>query len=196
MQNSISDVAICATALLELGARPINDFDEESENARLCSNLYPWVRDEMLREHPWNFAKRRVLISRDKESPQFGYANQFTLPSDFIRLIEVNDTPFITGIGWPPGYQLENGKILSNETQLRLRYVYANYVPTTWDSSFNRLMIAAMKKALAYAITRDQAAAANATQEWAIALKQAKTINGVECPPQEIIGSTFLASRY
>lgn len=196
MDAKASDVALCATALLELGARPINSFDEESENARLCSNLYPWVRDEMLREHTWNFAKTRAVLSADTAAPLFGYQNQFTLPADFIRLLEVNGQSAVTGIGWPAGYQIENGKILSNDKELHLRYIYANYTVGQWDASFLRLIITAMKRALAYAVTRDPAAVSSAVNEWAVALKQAKVINGVETPPQEIMGSTFYASRF
>lgn len=196
MSNQISDVTICATALLELGLRPINDFGEDNEAARLCSSLYPTVRDEALREHTWNFAKKRAKVGPDRDKPAFGYANQFTLPGDYIRLISVNDAPFVSGVGLPPGYSLESGKILSDHKILDVRYVYANYEPLTWDASFVRLVICAMKRYLAFPLLRSDAAAQREAQSWAIALKQAKTINGVEIPPQEIAGETFLASRY
>jgi hypothetical protein len=38
-----SSISICSNALLALGAHPINSFDEASEHARLCSNIYPTV---------------------------------------------------------------------------------------------------------------------------------------------------------
>jgi hypothetical protein len=36
-----SSISICSNALLALGAHPINDFDEDTDHARLCANLYP-----------------------------------------------------------------------------------------------------------------------------------------------------------
>lgn len=36
-----SSISICSNALLALGAHPINSFGENSEHARLCSNIYP-----------------------------------------------------------------------------------------------------------------------------------------------------------
>lgn len=196
MDNTATDISICTTALLELGSRPINSFVEDNEPARLCSNLYPYVRDEMLRQHPWNFAKKRRLLGPDNASPAFGYTNQFTIPSDFIRLLEVNEQTLLDGVSWPVGYAYENGKILANVNQLRMRYIYANHIPGTWDSSFIRLMVCAMKKALAYAITRDQAAVSAAMQEWALALQTAKTVNGIEIPAQTLAGDAFMGARF
>lgn len=196
MNVTLSDILICSTALLELGSRPINSFDEDSEGARLCSNLYGPVRDEMLRAHPWGFAKKRVRLLPLADKPAFGYANMFLLPADFIRLIEINGLHEIAGVGFPPGYAVENGKILSNDNAINLRYVFRNQNPAQYDSAFIRAMVLAMKKTLAYSITRDHAAVTNATQEWALALRQAKQVNGMEIPPQTLDGNSFMESRY
>ncbi|MCK7435902.1 hypothetical protein [Enterobacter bugandensis] len=196
MNVTLNDVLICSTALLELGSRPINSFDEDNEGARLCSNLYGNVRDEQLRQHPWNFAKKRVTLVPVKDTPAFGYANAFQLPSDFIRLLEINGLREENGIGFPPGYALEQGKILANVDKINLRYVFRNASPNEWDSGFVRVVILAMKKSLAYAITRDAAAVANANQEWAMALRAAKQANGMEVPAQQLEGNAFIEARY
>lgn len=196
MNITISDILICSTALLELGSRPINSFDEDTEGARLCANLYIPVRDEMLRQHPWNFAKKRVRLVPIQDKPAFDFANAFELPADFIRMIEVNGLREISGVGFPPGYALEDGKVLADVDAINLRYVYRNANPASWDSAFVRLMILAMKKTLAYAITRDGPAVANANQEWLLALRIAKQTNGLEIPPQQIDGNSFMESRF
>ena len=68
-----SSISICSNALLALGAHPINSFDENTEHARLCSNIYPTVRNDLLRKHhgiarlnAWCFhpaVRRRRLVS-------------------------------------------------------------------------------------------------------------------------------------
>lgn len=196
MNVTINDVLICSTALLELGSRPINTFDEDNEGARLCSNLYNNVRDEQLRQHPWNFAKKRVQLAPLITPPPFGFANAFQLPSDFIRLLEINNCYPADGRYWPPGYSVEQGKILANTDAINLRYVFRNDQPNEWDSGFVRVMVTAMKKSLAYAITRDAAAVANANQEWAMALRAAKQANGMEIPAMELEGNAFIEARY
>ncbi|EBA0378294.1 hypothetical protein FIX59_23640, partial [Salmonella enterica] len=64
-----SSVSICSNALLALGAHPINDFDEDTDHARLCANLYPTVRNKLLRSHPWNCAIKRVVLSPVSAAP-------------------------------------------------------------------------------------------------------------------------------
>jgi hypothetical protein len=195
MNVNISDLSICSTALLALGERPINSFVENNTPARLCANMYGAVRDNMLRQHVWNFAKTRVRLSPDETRPAFGYAYQFTLPGDFIRLIEVNGSQAI-GAGWPYGYSVEGTKVLTDASSLEIRYIYRNDAEQTWDAAFIEVVMLAMKKALAYPITRDVAVRNASEQEWAIALKLAKTINGMELPPIDIDNNVFMEARY
>lgn len=196
MNITLSDILICSTALLELGSRPINSFDEDSEGARLCANLYGPVRDEMMRSHPWNFAKARIVLTPVVDKPAFGYANKFLLPADYLRVIEVNGIRSPDGVGFPPGYAIENGYILADVDSINLRYVFRNQNPASWDSAFVRVMILAMKKTLAYSITRDAGAVANSNQEWAISMRTAKQTNGMEIPSQQIDGNSFIEARY
>jgi hypothetical protein len=47
-----TDVSICSNALLMLGDGPISDFTTVNDRTRLCANLFPQVRDAVLRSHP------------------------------------------------------------------------------------------------------------------------------------------------
>lgn len=87
-----SSVSICSNALLALGAHPINDFDEDTDHARLCANLYPTVRNKLLRAHLWNCAIKRVVLSPVSSAPEFGYGYQFSLPGDLIRVLSVGES--------------------------------------------------------------------------------------------------------
>ena len=60
-------VTICSNALLELGADPINSLEEGTKFARLCANLYPSLRDDVLRAHYWKCATKRVTLSPQHE---------------------------------------------------------------------------------------------------------------------------------
>lgn len=84
-------VSICSNALLMLGAQTINDFADQLnlDRAKLCANLYPTVRDDMLRSHPWNCAIKRAVLAPDAVAPAFGYTYSFELPADFLRVLEV-----------------------------------------------------------------------------------------------------------
>jgi len=92
----ITEIDICNLALRKVGAQTIMALDEASENARLCRQFYPRVRDTVLRLYPWNCATRRAKLTALSEAPAFGWARQYPLPVDclFVQRMEYQDIPF------------------------------------------------------------------------------------------------------
>tara|TARA_R100001530_G_scaffold114015_1_gene80959 strand:+ start:206 stop:1021 length:816 start_codon:yes stop_codon:yes gene_type:complete len=60
-----SEVAICNSALIKLGAAEISSLSDTNKRAQLCNAQYSKLRDELLRSHPWNFAIGRKVLSLD-----------------------------------------------------------------------------------------------------------------------------------
>ena len=183
-------VSICSNALLMLGAQTINDFNEPLDRAKLAANLYPTIRDYLLRTHPWNCTIKRVLLAPDATPPAFGYANQFELPADFLRVLEVGQA------GIQIDYLVEGRSILANATSLQLRYVYLNEVENTWDASLVGLLTLAMACAMAYPITQSSALQAAFEQKLAMAKKVARAVDGQEDPPQTLGDERLYAARF
>jgi len=91
----------------------------------LCIRYYEQARDLTLRAHPWNEAKKRVVISQDSDDAIFGYDRQYTEPTDCLRVLSVNDSIGADSRNKASGlygWEVENGKILSN----------AGAAPQTW----------------------------------------------------------------
>lgn len=120
-------------ALATLGARRITDItDDTQKSARIMNLHYAQARREVLRRHRWNFALRRQTLSQHADAPVFGYAYQYLVPSDFIRLDKVNEVSVWESqrADW---FELENGRttegadigtvLLSNQSTIRIRYV-------------------------------------------------------------------------
>lgn len=183
-------VSICSNALLMLGAKTINDFDEPVDRAKIAANLYPTVRDDLLRTHPWNCTIKRVLLAPDATPPAFGYDNQFELPADFLRVMEVGQA------GYQIDYLVEGRHILANAVSVELRYVYLNPVENTWDANLVALMTLAMAAAMAYAITQSAAVRDSLKQELEMAKKVASAVDGQEDPPQTLGDERLYASRF
>src|SRR5689334_28039 len=121
-------VSICSNACLMLGADSINDFNEETNRAKIASNLYPQVRDAVLRSHPWNCAVARVALAPDTTAPAFDYASQFSIPDDWLRTLQV-------GLyGQEDDHRHEGRKILADVSVLYLRYIFRNDVEGSWDT--------------------------------------------------------------
>ena len=185
-----TSVSICSNALLMLGAQTINDLDEDTDRARLAANLYPQVRDEMLRAHPWNCAVKRVVLSPDQAAPAFGYAYQFTLPSDWMRTLSVGD------YGAEIDFRSEGRRILADTDTLKLRYVFHNTNEGTWDAGLVEAVTLAMAARMAYAITQSASLEQTRLQELEMALKRARAIDGQDDPPETFDDNRLLGSRY
>lgn len=83
-----SEVDICNLALGLLGANPIISLADSDP----CNDNYAVCRDACLEDVDWSFATTRFLLSSpDVDAPAFGYAYQFMLPPEALRIVEVNE---------------------------------------------------------------------------------------------------------
>lgn len=184
-------VSICSNALLMLGAETINSFDDAAAlvRAKLCSNFYPQVRDDLLRRHPWNCCVKRLRLAPDADAPAFGLGYAFQLPADCIRVLEVTNRDYHID------YKVEGRSILCDESSIDLRYVFQNTDENTWDSSLVNLATLAMAARLAYAVTSSTSMEQLRIQEFEMALKIAKAADGQEEPPEMMGDERLLAAR-
>jgi hypothetical protein len=185
-------VSICSNALLMLGSQTINDFEDQQnlDRAKLCANLYPTVRDDMLRSHPWNCCIRRAVLAPDAVAPLFGYSHAFELPADFSRVLEVGSR------GCQIDYLVEGRTIQANTTVLELRYVFRNEVENTWDAHLVKLVTLAMAAAMAYPVTQSAAMQQTMEQKLETSLRRARAVDGQEDPPQTLGDERLLAARF
>lgn len=184
-----SSVTICSNALVRLGDNPISSLQDATKAARACSNLYPAVRDAILREHPWNCARKRVILAPLVDAPAFDYPYQFQLPSDWLRTIQVGQRDGSIS------YTQEGRLILSYVQSLPLVYIFDNTVEQTWDSELVGVMIAAMTAVLAYPITQSAAMMTAKEQLFANVMKTAKAVNGQDNQDETLGDFPLLMSR-
>lgn len=177
-----TDVSICSNALLMLGAKPINALVSGSEGnadrVTLASNLWPQIRDKLLRSHPWGCATAEVLLAPDAVPPVIDYSARFLLPSDVLRILQVGEE------GVPIDYKRRGRYLLADETVLPLVYVYRNEDVGLWDSALVDVATLQMAAAMAYAVTQSASLRDQFRAEAEYALKQAKAIDGQDEPPQ------------
>lgn len=191
-----SAVSICSNALLRLGAKPINSFEEADQTdglirARLCSNLWPTVRDDVLRGHPWNCCKARVILSPDTTPPAFGYSSRFVLPGDWLRTLgngQYENDEF--------EFEIEGRYILADTNVMNLRYIFRNENVASWDSLLVSTMESAMEAALAYPITKSTSKEELCIRKFMDKIKQARAVDGQEETPPTVGDFPFLSARY
>lgn len=185
-----TQVSICSNALLLLGAKTISSMAEDNDRAQLASNLYESIRDGTLRSHPWNCAVKRVVLAPDTVAPAFDYAAAFTLPSDWLRTLQVGPE------GYGGDYKTESGKILASGTSLSLRYIWRNTVEATWDAMLVQAMELQMASAMAYPITMSAAKEELTVKKLEMFMKRCRAVDGQDDPPQTLGDYPLLQARF
>lgn len=196
-----STVEIYNRALIKLGAAIVTSVDDASKPARTLTAIYDTVRKSELRKSLWGFALATVELPAVSTPPAWGFANSFQLPSDFLRLVQVNDTfvdPSLNDYRQDDdsAYRIEAGTIYTDfDAPLKLRYVR----DITDPGRFDPLFVEAIAGKLAYeaceAITQNSGKREQANQDYVMAKRDAYKVNAIEKPPQGWPDSSWMLGR-
>jgi len=107
MVDSAENVAMCNESLGLLGAEAITLAATTEQNYIYCATFFDDARDEVLTMHRWNFAKKRAFAIQTTD-PLFGYDNAFTPPSDYLKILQIEEEP-------DAKFEVENALILTDE---------------------------------------------------------------------------------
>lgn len=184
-----SKIELCSNACLLIGCSPIASLTESSDRAILMANIYDQVRLAALRRHPWNCAKEMVLLSPDTVTPPFQWPYQFQLPGDCVRVLSVGEE------GEHPDYRIRGRLIMSDETSIKLEYIKNTDDPNTYDALFNDYLCARLAFTAAYPLTKDSGLQKAMAVLMEQNLKDARLVDGLEEPPQQIDDSPILRAR-
>jgi hypothetical protein len=158
-----SAVEIVNNALVQLGATPIDSFQSSQKHAIAANTIYNLSRRSLLRSHPWNFAiKRSGILAPLSTAPKSRYNYQYQIPNDCIRLLTVLKTA---------DYKVEGDRILTDETNLQIKYVSDVSDTNLFDDSFTNLLMLKLKADLAYTVTNDREMKKLAIREYENALQ-------------------------
>lgn len=171
-----------------IGGKQIASFEEESQLAQTCRNIYDTTRLALLRLHPWSCAKKRQILSPVSTYPSFGFAHAFPLPSDYVLIIAANTEC----------YEVENRHILADVQLIQLEYIFNNDTEQTWDSLLVEAMTLKMASKLCKPVTGSTTERDSIDAEFLRLFPQAKAINAQERPSQTIqwAESSYIWERY
>ena len=113
---------------------------------QLCIRYFPSSRDLTLRAHPWNEAKKRVVLAETTDEPVFGYDRRYTAPTDSLRVLSVNNSlgaDIRNNAAGIDAWEDEQGEIYANAGEIpqtwatNIKYVDGEFVSETavnWSS--------------------------------------------------------------
>lgn len=127
MAEGTSEVDVCNSALTMLGEDVIASLEDGSTRAVLCNQHFHKQRNAVLRRYPWNFALKRQTLAALVASPDWGYSYQYPLPSDCLRVWNVEH---LARTEW----KVRQGKILTDEGSCKIEYVARVTDMASWDA--------------------------------------------------------------
>lgn len=198
-----SEVDICNSALIKLGAATIISLDDDDPKATALNVRYPLVRDAELRRRRWRFSLRRVALPALSAEPAFGFDLQYQLPTDPIclRIIQVGE--FHVGLDHSDYrgssnamYSIENGKLLTNfPAPLKVRYIAQITDTGLFDSAFCESFAARLAYECCEKITQSDSKKQAALQDYRLSIREATLANAIENAPENIADDSWVTAR-
>ena len=182
-----SKTDIVNRALSKLGQSRVSSIDTNTEAARVMNDMWDNVRDALLQSYPWNFSIKRVLLAKDSTAPAWGYVNRFTLPSDFLALMDIRNDP---------EYTIENGYILSDEgAPLYVRYVSKVEDTGLYPPLFTEALAASLAYEACEKITQSNTKKEILFSDLNFAINRAYVSDAIDNPSLVLPEDTWLTDR-
>lgn len=200
---ALSRTQVINRALQLIAADTISDPDEDTTSARTAKLEYdPVVRAE-LSAYPWYFAKRQAQLAQETEAPLFKYARAFTLPADFMRLVELENRWVFSvdritqDINPVPPYEMQ-GRSLLTDMSAPLRIGYVRDVvdePTIWHPLFEEVVVTSLAAVLANPLAKSISQVDMLLKVRRLKLAEARRVNAIQQPPKHIPDSSWMVAR-
>ena len=189
-----TEVSICSNALRRLGDNPITSLTDDTERARLCNSFYADARDAVLRLHPWNFAITRTSLAQLSDTPSYGFAYQYSLPTNpyCLRVLAMEYEDYIFKV---ENYSTQGRVLLTNEGTAKILYVARITDTIQFDALFVDVLTAKLALDLCYPITNSVSLQDKMQKLYQLKLSDARSIDGQEGFIDDLVSDTFTDFR-
>ena len=179
-----SEVQIARLALQHIGDRfDINSLTENSPEAEQVNLVFSDVRDMVLREHPWKFARKYTSPAQLSGTAPGNWDYMYAYPSDAMRIIRIVNP---LGDNQPPiRFEVaRNGDdvrvILTNESEPTFEYTSRVTDPQQFDPQFVIALSYRLAQYIAIPITGDRQMMADMKQMADIEIGKARASDANE----------------
>lgn len=144
---AVTQTDIANKALTLVGASPITNITDDTENARVINRVYETSLRTVLSECKWNFATKRVNLSEIVNTLDWNYiteTNVYQKPTDMIRIYDTNPQRSI--------WREEGDNIISDSANFGVQYTYYLDSPSKYPGYFLEAFIDKLASDIAYTI--------------------------------------------
>jgi len=197
-----SQTEICNRAGILLGCEAlITNISDNSKPARTFNALWNTVRKEELCKHYWGFSLSRTQLAALSSVPSWGFGASYQLPSDYLKMVQVNDVYASPGLvdyrQYDDSPYAIEGQTISCDysAPLKIRYVSDIQDSGLFPPAFVGAFSARLAYLACYTITQSNQRQDACMQEYNLALAEARRSGAVEKPPQGIPDDSWLLGR-
>lgn len=169
-------------ALAQIGEPKISSIDDTgSKEARICKQLLTPVIRETLRKHRWNCATKRATLSALVETPNHHYTYLYQLPTDFLRLLELNGEPAGNSDEF---FEIEGKRIATDSDTAEIRYI-ASITSDGFDDLLTEVVAMELAAKIAVPLTAKLELQTQCKNLARMAIGQARQIDAIEVGSKE-----------
>jgi hypothetical protein len=196
-----SEIAICNSALIKIGADTILALDEGSDRANKLQLRYPMIRDAELRRRRWRFAIERATLAADSAAPDHGFQYQYTLPARCLRVIQIGEAHVGLDLSdyresSSSAWSVEGRKILTNfPAPLAVRFIARITNTGLFDAAFTEALASRIALEMCERTTASDSKRQLAMADYRLAIREAATANALENPPESMAEDSWVAVR-
>jgi hypothetical protein len=184
-----SKVSISNDALIRVGADTIISLTEDTEQARVCNQVFDDAYDALLQSHNWNFAVERAQISQSATDPLFGYDHKYLLPTNpyCLKVLKI-DTDF--------EYRIEGRYLFTDAAPVYIEYIARVADFNRLSPLFRQALSIYIASQIAYTLTGSTSLKASLVQEFTQMYKLARFEDAKEGTPEKFQDGTWKTCRY
>lgn len=201
MPAPTSAADICNIALDYFGERgDVSSIEiPEKPNEVIMARHYDLVRQSLLREYTWNFARAEATLARTGDGG-LDYVDRFLLPTDCLRLISIGQWHCKIHDYNILGKEVYiNRQVItpssSSTNALQIRYIKDVTNVADMDSLFIRLFALYLAAEVAYKFSNERNQAAMLNELITRELPKAISINAQEKKPKKVERSRWIEAR-
>ena len=189
-----SKTDIANRALSKLGEKRVTNVDtQDVDSAKVIRYMWDIVLDGELTKFPWNFAIKRAQLAKDATGPTWEWNNYYTLPSDFLSLLEIKGEP---------EYELEQNSdgdiaIATDESSpIQIRYISRVSDTGEFDPLFVEALSARLAMEACEEITQSNTKKQILIQEYEAAISMAYASDSIQETPKKLRDDEWLLARF
>jgi hypothetical protein len=200
---ALSRTQVINRALQLIAADTISDPDEDSASARAAKLEYDAIVRAQLSAYPWYFAKAQTQLAADADAPLFKFARSFTLPTDFLRLVELENRWVFTidrqvaDVNPLPPYEMQGRAILTDfAAPLRIGYLRdVSEDTTSWHPLFEEVIVASLAMVLANPLAKSTTQVELAARMKRANIAEARRVNAIQRAPEYMPDGSWMVAR-